>query len=1004
MASHLMGGYFTYKYIGNNKYSIEIAVYRDCKGAPMPTSLNVYYKDADPSGTQKNYLQIFRKGPVTKPQNNTASCASEYCIEKGVFSDTVLLGPSPAGYDFWVNLSARNASILNIAKNNAGMTWYAFIPARKYQNSSPLLLKDPVPIICANTLTRFSAGIYDPDGDSLVFSLVKPYNGTGTPGFFGTVTYNNGYSVDYPFGISSPAIFIDKISGEITAEPMVTGNYVIAIEVNEYRVDPLTHTSFFMGQVRIDLQFIATQCKSNSPPYFDKDNNMQTRFLDVGKPFCLTITGHDDSRKTDNSDQVTLSASSTVFGNQSSFPQPYAIFKNKTADTLVSSTFCWTPSCDHITLTSPHLVTFRLEDKGCNTVEQTWKIYVRYPYVPPPRFDCVSIIDSNKIELRWNAVKFDSTFGSYNIYRKVANRGTDFIKVGSVNSGAAYSWTDQNADSANSIAYDYFITSTNRCNKEGNTSDTLRSIIIRSTKQPDGSIDYTWRSVCPKLKGSYIVEIDTSGSFEILSKQTGESISFNHCRKNFRLRVTELRDKAACYSISNITELQNPYIKSPPIISASVEKTSLTAGTIKLKWEHQDGWDITGYRIQRSTNGIYWYYIAQTGLTESYIDTGLSTGTKSYYYRLKPTDTCGTNIPNFCIPHKTILLKVVAHPGRNELVWSPYMGFTPASYEIYRNGVPYKSVNGDQTTFNDEFIICSTVYNYFVKAEDEAGSSIYSMSNTDSIVPAPDPSTAPYLRYVTVNDSGQVEMAWEPSLSYDQRNYFIYCRVNEGAYQLIDSTLRLTYIDRHPVFKSALSYYIAVRNTCRGDGLKSNEGSVIILNGKHFDDRNEIGWNAYKEWRNGVNTYKIVKKTDKLDPEQVADLTILKHTDYFLTDTFFDYCYQVTVTENNSPELSRSTIWCARRSPLVWVPNAFTPDGNALNEDFGPKANYPLQYNMQIFNRWGEEVYSTTLSKPWDGRFKGQIAEDGSYFYIMRIQGEKSDEVIFRKGTVHLTR
>jgi len=64
------------------------------------------------------------------------------------------------------------------------------------------------------------------------------------------------------------------------------------------------------------------------------------------------------------------------------------------------------------------------------------------------------------------------------------------------------------------------------------------------------------------------------------------------------------------------------------------------------------------------------------------------------------------------------------------------------------------------------------------------------------------------------------------------------------------------------------------------------------------------------------------------------------------------------------------------------IPNVFTPDGDGINDFFEVYLTGFDQYKCEIFNRWGESVFSTeTPSIQWDGRIKsGGLASNGVYF------------------------
>jgi gliding motility-associated-like protein len=72
----------------------------------------------------------------------------------------------------------------------------------------------------------------------------------------------------------------------------------------------------------------------------------------------------------------------------------------------------------------------------------------------------------------------------------------------------------------------------------------------------------------------------------------------------------------------------------------------------------------------------------------------------------------------------------------------------------------------------------------------------------------------------------------------------------------------------------------------------------------------------------------------------------------------------------------------------LYFPNAFTPDGDGINEMFGPAGKYIEEFKMEIFDRWGQLVYSTeAIDQPWDGKVHGAQAMTGVYVYHFKAQG-----------------
>lgn len=78
----------------------------------------------------------------------------------------------------------------------------------------------------------------------------------------------------------------------------------------------------------------------------------------------------------------------------------------------------------------------------------------------------------------------------------------------------------------------------------------------------------------------------------------------------------------------------------------------------------------------------------------------------------------------------------------------------------------------------------------------------------------------------------------------------------------------------------------------------------------------------------------------------------------------------------------------------VYIPNSFTPNGDALNDVFSIKGLgfKPEGFSMQIFDRWGHELYFTKdYTKGWDGTIKGGIAQDGVYIYKIKAVGANGE-------------
>lgn len=94
--------------------------------------------------------------------------------------------------------------------------------------------------------------------------------------------------------------------------------------------------------------------------------------------------------------------------------------------------------------------------------------------------------------------------------------------------------------------------------------------------------------------------------------------------------------------------------------------------------------------------------------------------------------------------------------------------------------------------------------------------------------------------------------------------------------------------------------------------------------------------------------------------------------------------------------------------PVIFVPNAFTPDDDGINDYFKPFVNNVLSYNFRIYNSRGQEIfYSEDSELGWDGTYKGVDAPIGVYAWRINFMGLDEEGIKVKKkvlGNVTLLR
>ncbi|WP_188316202.1 gliding motility-associated C-terminal domain-containing protein [Chitinophaga agrisoli] len=88
----------------------------------------------------------------------------------------------------------------------------------------------------------------------------------------------------------------------------------------------------------------------------------------------------------------------------------------------------------------------------------------------------------------------------------------------------------------------------------------------------------------------------------------------------------------------------------------------------------------------------------------------------------------------------------------------------------------------------------------------------------------------------------------------------------------------------------------------------------------------------------------------------------------------------------------------------IFIPNAFSPNGDGLNDELRVYGYIIKDIHFMIFNQWGEKVFETnTQNRGWDGQYKGRMQPSGVYIYVCKLQ-LTDGSVVEKKGAVNLIR
>lgn len=194
-------------------------------------------------------------------------------------------------------------------------------------------------------------------------------------------------------------------------------------------------------------------------------------------------------------------------------------------------------------------------------------------------------------------------------------------------------------------------------------------------------------------------------------------------------------------------------------------------------------------------------------------------------------------------------------------------------------------------------------------------------------------------------------------------------------------------------------YRINVTDSCNYTSPYSNIGKTILLNIDTSGQFPIVTWSPYEFWASGIESYGLqiasYSKSDNAktknfipigsyaQPENVRD-SISK----LLGE---NYCYRLIAFRKPDQLISVSNEICIPAISHLFIPNAFSPNNDGLNDVFKPFGMHILDYNLQVFNRWGEKMFeSNDISSGWDGKFKGAECIMETYFYQVSAMGTNS--------------
>lgn len=374
--------------------------------------------------------------------------------------------------------------------------------------------------------------------------------------------------------------------------------------------------------------------------------------------------------------------------------------------------------------------------------------------------------------------------------------------------------------------------------------------------------------------------------------------------------------------------------------------------------------------------------------------------------------------------HCSVLLNQQAKEDKVTLNWTRYAGETPTQYLLSRVNLNTsmtdwtKTFSSADTFYIDSVLKCKVPYRY--KAEAVLPLAINSESNIrDTMLTNKGIPPTPFIKYVSVTGNNGLELVLDTLYKTLKgiSQYDVYKATGSGSMGFWKSESANIVLNDHSIISAKNRYYYTVKATDEcGTVSASSLASSPMLCRLHYDTLNPsnivINWNKYAYWPAGVRDYTVQHSLDGINFNDVNNTTDSTYTFRSLNTCGGAgfYCrikatsYKNNVFADTTPQISYSNIAGINFAPWVYIPTAFTPNNDGLNETFAPVCYWAKTYTLSIYNRWGEKLYEGMgCGNHWDGKALGMPAMNGVYSYNIKLTGYDNQRYYYT-GVVNLLR
>ncbi|KAA0990431.1 T9SS type B sorting domain-containing protein [Dyadobacter aurulentus] len=373
-----------------------------------------------------------------------------------------------------------------------------------------------------------------------------------------------------------------------------------------------------------------------------------------------------------------------------------------------------------------------------------------------------------------------------------------------------------------------------------------------------------------------------------------------------------------------------------------------------------------------------------------------------YQLKLSSEDLCSGK--NDSKVYSSMTLSGKSEDGKNILTWSKYPDAAEfTSYDLLRDGTVIKSFTSiNDITYTDEDVQCGSYSEYQVIAKLKDVTSTSAPVGVKAEIASPKPIEG---AAVTVDGNHLVTIKANVPGAGPNSTYDLTIEKAEAGATLFKKIITLfnesEYSD--PDVKTnelSYCYRISYTNSC-GQKVPASQPICTILLTKNLTTLN---WTTELPILGGISGYDVIQAGSSTAEEVIPVAMNSKYTVQLNAQSDLEYNFHIRATSPDGDFESLSNIINYRRGAGVFVPDAFSPNGDGYNDILEAKSTQLQAFTFSVINRWGQVVFhSEDINNGWDGTIKGENAPVGSYVYKMTFVDD-INQTVEKSGTFMLLR